>query len=163
MKKTKKIIKFLLTGGIWTYVCLYVAQKMMWIFWKFNPFNANQWKVIQSYWNEDGIINSFRDYMFFFAFPILLILWLWGLKKFYRLDYVRLALAPFKYLNERQLKKYENINTHIAIKNISVGEKLTVEDIINQRIKKEGTPTSSKVSSDLRQEIAKKITERKEQ
>ena len=89
-------------------------------------------------------------------------MWLWGIRKVNKIKYSRLFLKPLEYFANRDIKKYENIDTHVVIKNISVGEKLTVEDIIKERIKNEQT-SKAKDAEDLRKTISEKIIQRKEQ
>ena len=62
---------------------------------------------------------------------------------------------------EVEIKKYENLDTHVIIKNISIGEKMTLEDVIKDRIKQEKTNVSKDADA-LRKHISQKIMQRKE-
>ena len=67
-----------------------------------------------------------------------------------------------EYFANREIKKYENIDTHVVIKNISVGEKMTIEDVIKDRIKQEKANVAKDADA-LRKNISEKIIQRKEQ
>lgn len=71
-------------------------------------------------------------------------------------------IAPLNYIANRDLKKYEQEDTHVVIKNIKVGEKISVEDLIQERIKQEQTD-NVKESDEMRRNISEKIINRKEQ
>ena len=53
------------------------------------------------------------------------------------------------------------MDTHVVIKNISIGEKLTIEDVIKDRIKQEKASVSKDADS-LRKNISQKIMQSKE-
>ena len=93
---------------------------------------------------------------------LIAVIWMVGWVKLYRLDYVKLLLAPLNYLANRNIKKYEETDTHVVIKNIKVGEKITVEDIIQDRIKQEKTE-NVKESDAIRRSLSEKIINHKEQ
>lgn len=163
MKKIVKIFKFLIIGAIWSVFFLWFARVLMKWIWKFDILYHKQWQVLSRYWNDNGVIVGWSDYMFFVALLLLFILWLWGWKKLYRTNYLRLLIAPLQYINNYQLRKYEQKETHIVLKNLSVGEKLTIEDVIKERIKKEDRVPTQKASQDLRQSFSQKIIQRKEE
>ena len=71
-------------------------------------------------------------------------------------------IAPLNYIANRDLKKYEQEDTHVVIKNIKVGEKISVEDLIQERMKREQTD-NVKESDEMRRNISEKIINRKEQ
>ena len=162
LKKIIKIIRALFIGVIWTSALLYTARMLMIYIWKFDIFYAKQWSVVKRFWNSNGVIEGASDYTFFLSLLLILIVWIVGWIKLCRLNYAKLAIAPLNYIANRDLKKYEQINTHVVIKNIKVGEKLSVEDLIQERIKQEQI-NNVKESDEMRRNISEKIINRKEQ
>lgn len=162
MKKIGAFLKLAMTGAVWSAVFIWLARRLIRLIWNFDILYKKQWEVISRYWNDNGVIIGASDYLFFLTLLFLFIVWLWGWRKLYRANYVKLLLAPLEYINNYQLRKYEQDETHVVIKNMSVGEKLTVEDVIKDRIKKEEQNPRTNTSQDLRQGISQKIIQRKE-
>ena len=162
LKKIIKTIRALIIGIIWTSALLYVARLLMIYIWKFDIFYTKQWSVVKRFWNSNGVIEDASDYAFFLSLLLILIVWLVGWIKLCRLDYAKLVVAPLNYIANRDLEKYEQIDTHVVIKNIKVGEKISVEDLIQERIKQEQTD-NVKESDEMRRNISEKIINRKEQ
>lgn len=161
-KKLLAFLKFIVVFIVWTLVFVSVSRWFMLLIWKFDILYKQQWQAIGQYWNEDGTIAGASDYLFFIALFVLVLLWFFGFRYFYKLKYMRMMLFPFRYFNDRQIRKYEQEDTRAVIKNIRVGEKLTVEDVIKDRIKQEEVKQSPKVSQDLRQSISQKINQKKD-
>lgn len=162
MKKIAKAIKFIILASVWSFIFIGFSRFLLNMVFKFDFLSHTQWKAIAEYWNKGGVVRDFSDYMFFVSLIIVFVLWLWGIRKVNKIKYSRLFLKPLEYFANRDIKKYESIDTHVVIKNISVGEKLTVEDIIKERIKNEQT-SKAKDAEDLRKTISEKIIQRKEQ
>lgn len=162
LKKIAALIKFLLTAAVWTAAFLLMARYLLIFVWHFDIFYPAQWDVVRGYWNSNGVIMGAADYMFFITLLVLAVVWLFGLRYFYKMKYSRLVLAPLEYIADYPLKKYQNTDSHVVIKNISVGEKLKLEDIIQERIKKE-KPKTTRESDNLRDSISEKIIRRKGQ
>lgn len=162
IKKIWRFIKFLTLSAIWTYVFLGTARFAMWKIWKFDIFSLKQWKVISDYWNNNGVISGASDFSFFIVLIIVFVLWILGISRVNKIKYRNLFLKPLEYFANREIKKYENIDTHVVIKNISVGEKMTIEDVIKDRIKQEKANVAKDADA-LRKNISEKIIQRKEQ
>lgn len=162
LKKIIKTIRALFIGIIWTSALLYVARLLMIYIWKFDIFYVKQWSVVKRFWNNNGVIDDASDYAFFLSLLLILIIWIVGGVKLCRLNYAKLMIAPLNYIANRDLKKYEQEDTHVVIKNIKVGEKISVEDLIQERIKQEQTD-NVKESDEMRRNISEKIINRKEQ
>jgi hypothetical protein len=118
--------------------------------------------MIVQYWNNNGVISGFSDISFFIVLILTLVIWIWGIRKVNKINYLKLFIKPLEYIANREIKKYENVDTHVVIKNISVGEKLTIEDVIKDRIKQEKANVAKDADS-LRKNITEKIIKRKEQ
>lgn len=162
MKKIAKAIKFIILASVWSFVFIGLSRYLLNKFFKFDFLSQTQWKAIAEYWNKGGVVRDVSDYMFFASLIVVFVLWLWGIRKVNKIKFSRLLIKPLEYFANRDIKKYESIDTHVVIKNISVGEKLTVEDIIRERIKSEQT-AKAKDAEDLRKTISEKIIQRKEQ
>lgn len=162
LKKIAKTVRALLIVCVWTCVLLYVARWLMICIWKFDIFYAKQWGVVKGFWNSNGVIVGASDYTFFLSLLLIFVIWVVGCVKLCRLDYVKLAMAPLHYISNYDIKKYEREDTHVVIKNIKVGEKLSVEDLIQERIKQEQTQ-NVKESDEMRRNISEKIINSKKQ
>lgn len=163
IKKIGKLLKASIIGAIWTsFFVLSVRCLLLWI-WQFDLLSKKQWDLVSRYWNSNGVIVGVSDYMFFTTLFLSLIIWIWGWRRLMRVNYLDILIWPLRYMNDRQLRKYESKSSHIVIKNISVGEKLTVEDVIKERMKAEEAPKGEKVAQDLRKKISEKIIQRKEE
>lgn len=117
--------------------------------------------VVKGFWNRNGVIAGSSDYMLLLTMFILLLIWVWGWHRLCKVNYIKLMLKPINYLADYGLKKYEAEDKHVTIKNLKVGEKITVEDVIQARIKQEGN-NQSKEAESLRKSISEKITNYKE-
>jgi hypothetical protein len=166
MKKIGSLLKFFIVGSLWS--CGFVAawRRLLQAFWTFDPFSKTSWRMIAEFWNDGGVISSGKDYLLFAVLLVGTLIWLWGMRFFYRVSYVNLLLSPFKYFDNRNLKKYAEQTSHVVIKNIAIGEKMTAEDVIQQRLKKlekQEKADTAHTSEVIRSGIAHKITERKDQ
>lgn len=162
IKKLWRMIKFLTLTTIWTVAFLGMSRAIMRLVWKFDILSIKQWKVIAEYWNNNGVISGWFDIGFFIVLIIVFVIWIWGIRRVNKIKYGRILLKPIEYFSNREIKKYENIDTHVVIKNISVGEKMTIEDVINDRIKQEKSNVAKDADA-LRKSISEKIIQRKEQ
>ena len=162
IKKLGRLIKFVLLSFVWTIVFLNISRLLIYYIWKFNVLNPKQWNMIGQYWNNHGVISGFSDISFFIVLILSIVIWIWGIRKVNKINYFKLFIKPLEYIANREIKKYENVDTHVVIKNISVGEKLTIEDVIKDRIKKEKASVAKDADS-LRKNITEKIIQRKEQ
>ena len=162
-KKLLKFIKFVLVGGVWSILWLTLMQKVMIFIWNFNFFSKAQWHMVASFWNANGTIKGLSDYMLFLTLFLVVLGWFLGLKYFYKVGYGKLLLRPFEYFSGKQIEKYRQENKHVVIKNLVVGEKVALDDLINEKIKEEDKQQKTKESETLRQNITQKIIERKGQ
>ena len=161
-KKFGLFLKFLTVGGLWSAFWIALTQQIVLKIWNFNYVPLKQWSLIKAFWDKNGVIREISDYMLFITLFVILFVWYFGLKKLYHTDYVKLFLRPFEYFHKKQIEKYTTESKHVVIKNLVVGEKMTVEDLINQKIKEEKTKTGAlKESEILRENISKKIIEQK--
>ncbi len=163
LKKIFKIVKLFIIGGLWTLLLACFIRWIMIRIWQFDIFYKKQWSVIAGFWNNNGIIIGASDYMLFVVLLLSLIIWICGWILFYKVSYVSILTKPINYIADRAIKKYETQDNHIVFKNISVAEKTTLEDIIQERIQKEKNKELIKEAEHLRKNISEKIIKRKEQ
>lgn len=163
MKKKKvKGFRLIFSGLLASVLCLFLARHFMIFFWKFNIFSPKQWQVIATYWNSYGVISKGIDYLFFFTlFAVCLsqiFLWIF----FYHMDFRGLLNKPLIYLMNHELRKYENQNTHIKLKNMAPTEKKTLEEFIDERLSAQGVKKRTKgvLVQSLREKIKKKFLHR---
>lgn len=162
-KKILKIFKFIVTGGIWTLAFLCFARYLLIWIWHFDIFYKKQWVVMAGFWNSNGVIIGASDYMFLITLPVLMVVWIWGIYYFYKTNYAKILMMPINYIANHEIKKYEKEEKHIVFKNMAISEKLTVEDVIQERIRKEKGKDHIKEADKLRQDISEKIIKSKEQ
>ena len=162
IKKIGRIAKFLILAYVWTVLFLGLSRLMLKLIWKFDILSIKQWRVIAEHWNSGGSIRGVSDFSLFITLVIIVVFWLVGIRKVNKINYLKLFMKPIEYLNNRSMRKYENLDTHVVIKNISVGEKLSVEDLIKDRINQEKVNVAKDAEA-LRKNISEKIIQRKEQ
>ena len=162
-KKLLKLIKFLFVLVLWSAVWLLIMRELMIHVWNFDLISPTSWQTISVYWNKGGTIKNANDYMLFITIIFVAVMWYIGLKRLYRVNFARLFLKPFEIFSKKQIAKFESESKHVALKNLVVGEKITLDDLIEEKIKEEGNQQVQKESQNLRENISKKITERKGQ
>ena len=162
IKKIARLLRFLILAFVWTFLFWSFARFVMKMIWQFDIFSMKQWRVIVDYWNGYGVISGFSDFSFFIVLLIVFVLWLYGIRKVNKINYINLLIKPIEYINNRSMKKYEKNDVHVVIKNISVGEKISIEDVIKDRIRQEKTSVAKDAEA-LRKNISEKIIQRKEQ
>ena len=160
-KKVGKLVKFLLTGLFWSVLWTALSQQIVMHIWNFNFLSKDQWQIIAEFWRNNGTIRSFSDYMLFLTLFLIVILWYKGWKRLYHVDYAKLCLAPFEYFSKKQIEKYKAEGKHVVIKNLVVGEKMTLDELIDEKIKEENAAQGVKAADNLRQTLSQKIIERK--
>ena len=160
LKKVFAFLKFILVGIFWSVFWIGFSQQIIFYVWKFNFISINQWRLIKEFWLQNGTIKSASDYLLFISMMVFLFVWIWGFKKLYKINYTGLLIKPFEYFSSKQIEKYQSEEKHVVIKNLVVGEKVTLEDLIKQKIQEEKT-VAVKESENLRQNISQKISERK--
>ena len=163
MKKILKFFKYLIVLASWSALWLSLMRFVMKHVWNFDLLSPASWQTILVFWNKGGTIQTAYDYMLFVTILAVVIIWYIGLKRLYKIDFIKIMLKPFAYFSKKQIVKFENESKHIAIKNLVVGEKVTINDLIEEKIKEEGNKHIRKESQSLRENISKKITERKGQ
>lgn len=161
LQKLGKLIKFLIVSVLWSVVWLTLTQKVIVKIWNFNFLETSQWRFVSEFWRRNGTFYGKSDYLLFLSLLIILILWGIGLYKLYKVNYVRLFLKPLEYFSNRQIEKYAEENKRVVIKNLVVGEKITIDDLIAEKIHEEEKEPKIKESEALRQNISQKIIERK--
>jgi hypothetical protein len=162
IKKIARLVRFLILVFVWTLLFWSVARFVMKLIWRFDIFSMKQWSVIVDYWNNNGVIAGISDFSFFIVLLMVFVLWLYGIHKVNKINYINMLIKPIEYINNRSMKKYEKNDVHVVIKNISVGEKISIEDVIKDRIRQEKNIVAKDAEA-LRKSISEKIIQRKEQ
>jgi len=159
--KILKFLKFMIVFCCWSVAWLVAMRCVVMYFWNFDFMSAGHWKMVASFWNANGTIKGISDYMLFLTLCAVVVIWFIGLRRLYRKDYIKMLLKPFEYFSKKQIEKYGAESKHVVIKNLTVGEKMTVDDLIEEKIKEEENHPSQKQSQNLREKIVEKIIERK--
>ncbi len=161
VSKFKKFFKFLFVGFFWTATWGVISQQVILRLFHFNYLSIKQWQMIRSFWQHDGVIKGWADTMLFLCLFLVPVIWILMWRKLMRVNYLRLLIKPFEYFSNRQIEKYRDESKPVVFKNLVVGEKLTLDDLITQKIKQEKKPHDVKAAESLRKKISKKITEQK--
>ena len=130
-KKIGLFLKFLIGGVVWSTLWCVITQQIVFKIWNFDYLSPNQWRVIKAFWEKNGVIRGVSDYMLFLTLIVILVVWYFGFKKLYRVQYGKFLLKPFESFSKRQITKYENESKHVVIKNLVVGEKMSLEDFLD--------------------------------
>ncbi|MBO4285318.1 MAG: hypothetical protein J5895_03705 [Alphaproteobacteria bacterium] len=161
LQRIGKLIKFVLICVLWSAFWLALTRQIVLAVWNFDYASKAQWHFVGEFWRRNGTIQSFSDYMLFLTLFLIALLWYKGLKHLYQTDYAKFFLKPFEYFSKKQIEKYENESKHVVIKNLVVGEKMTLDELIDEKIKEENAAQSLKEADNLRQTLSQKIIERK--
>lgn len=158
MKKLSKLFKLIIVGLLWTYILLCGAEWAMMKLWRFDILDFKSLQIIADWWNHGGTIKTGRDFLFLASIILVVIIWLWGWKRAYLINFKNVIIAPFEWLNRQMLKKYSQ-GERIVIKNIGLKEeKQSEEDIIKEQLKDIGQRLdNNKESTKIREAMAEKI------
>ncbi|MFV0626915.1 MAG: hypothetical protein ACK5N8_06180 [Alphaproteobacteria bacterium] len=164
LKNILFLIKILLVSLIWSILYFSGLHFVFSHFWNFDIFYVEYWRTILEFWDGGGIIKTGKDValiaMIFLALPI----WLFSLIKLCKFKYSQIIIYPVKIYDQYQLKKYNPNDTRIVIKNLSTkAEKVTIEDLINQKIKekKKSKEEDGLEADKIRSSIQDKIKNKK--
>ena len=162
IKKLFLAFRFLVISCAWTIVWFGLTQQAVLRIWNFNFLSRAQWKYIASFWQANGTIKGASDYLLFLTVLFVFLLWIWWGRKLLKVRYFKLFLKPFESFSKRQIDKYANEGKNVVVKNLVMGEKITLDDLINEKIKEEEkAQETTKESEKLRADITKKISESK--
>lgn len=162
IKKFFLIIRFLIIVFVWTLFWGCLTQQIVLRIWNFNFLSARQWQYISSFWQANGTIQGASDYLLFSTLLLVGVFWIWWGRKLLKVQYFRLLLKPFESFAKHQINKYIEEGKHNVVKNLVIGQKLTLDDLINEKIKQEdAAQPATKESADLRAGVVKKISESK--
>lgn len=159
MKKARKIIKNLIIGSIWTYAFVYASNLIMIKLWNFSLVSTNDWRVIDTFWENGGKIKTTRDFLFLFSIISIIPFWILGWRLIGKINYIEILLTPIKYWDEWMIKKYGS-NARIIIKNIGTIEKDNHHnEEISAKLKiVEQEIDNNRATLEIREKIADKIS-----
>ncbi len=147
IKKIKKFLYILFSSLLWNAIYISAVYYAMSYFWSFNIFELRYWKIIYTFWEQGGVIDTASEYFFFVAILCILPFWVWGWKKSLKISYIKLLLFPIIWYINYKRSRYKQEPSDIIIKNIGSGVKKKVSpqqmmaDMIAQRMPK---PTDKK-------------------
>ena len=131
-KRILKFIKFVLVGSVWSYLYLYASLILTIKIWNFNYLSLKSWRIINSFWNQGGIIKQPGDYGLFAVLLLLIPLWLLGWRYFYKKNFIALLLAPIVWYNKRTIAKYGSNSSRIILKNLGTTAKIDPKEFIEK-------------------------------
>ncbi len=159
-KRILKFIKFVLVGSVWSYLYLYASLILTIKIWNFNYLSLKSWRIINSFWNQGGIIKQPGDYGLFAVLLLLIPLWLLGWRYFYKKNFIALLLAPIVWYNKRTIAKYGSNSSRIILKNLGTTAKIDPKEFIEKQLKdaKSDIESREKTSDSLREMLKEKIS-----
>lgn len=156
----KKLLK-LITSGIflivWTYIYLTLSGLILIYFWNFNFFSKHSWMTIYQYWENGGIIYSWKDYTLIILLLCYLPLWYLGWKKAKKIDWISIILWPINKYNQKIMDKYEDEIQHLTIKNMGTSDVKIEEQIEMMSKPKVKIETDAEVKK-IRSAVSEKIS-----
>jgi len=150
----RKILKMLIVGGVWTILYLFVTRFLFVKFAGWDYLSPLDWQRIEYRWNSGAAIKSFHDYMVLFVLLMLVPVWFFLCKYWYRMNYINLLLSPFKLVNKIMLRRYASDNKRIILRNIGTGMKVEEEIKLKTAAIK---PQERNVTDKIRSAVSKKI------
>lgn len=159
LKKLLKFTKITIVGLVWTYIYVYLTALLTISLWNFNYLSLGDWRLIGSFWEKGGSIKKINDYMLFLTLFLLIPVWLWGWRYFYRKSLLRLLLAPIIWYNNRVISRYGAGSSRIILKNMGTSKKITPDEFIEQRLEpakkmlKEKKPAAQEIRDRLKEKI----------
>ena len=156
-KKLIRFIRFWLIFIAWTAFFMAASSYFFKLVWKFDLFNKKYWRIISSFWDNGGVINTGQEVLFIICLLLLIPLWFFGLKKALKIPLVKIFFFPFFLYNAYQEKKYSKAPKSIVIKNMGMSftkksPRQAMEEMIASRMPKETDKkdlNSSKIRSNL--------------
>lgn len=154
LRKIFRLIRNLLIGALWTYVFLFLISMTFLLIWNFNFFSARSWQTITAFWQAGGTIKTGSDYVFLLALISVPFIWIWGLGRLIRVNYLNILLWPVMAYNRRIINKYGHESCRIILKNL----KSSQEQIEAVKQKLESIqPGKPREVHNIRDEIQKKL------
>ena len=156
-KKLLKLTRTLLILAIWTFVYTYCVRFLVLKAWQFDILSQKSWNVLQTFWSSGGVIKTGKDYLFAFSLLLIIPIWYIGLKKFLKVGIITVLLSPV-YLFNKVFASKEDEMSHVKLKNMGISKKVSVEDIISEKmaqINKDKSDVSH--AKDIRKSIKDKL------
>ncbi len=161
MKRALIFVKFLFISFVWTVFVLGTTCFVFRVFWNFDLFSPQGWKIINNWWQNGGNIKTWQDFLFFVILFIVLPIIFFGIKYGMKIDLMRTFLSPIIYFMNRGL---DEMPKNVTIKNIDVSlRKISKEEIIDKEvekrmkaIKEQNTDNNFEVAGEIRKNLAEK-------
>ncbi|MBE6463369.1 MAG: hypothetical protein E7005_06420 [Alphaproteobacteria bacterium] len=163
MKKIKKFLRFVIISCFMLAIFVYIGRFFFNMLWDFDIISLRSYAVLNSYWNEGGNFNDFKELSLLGCLILFPILWLRCSMKIYKKGFFK-TLASLFSKSYRKLTRPKNMETeHVSIKNLGSKDR-TLDEIISDKIKeKGGNIAQGKESTNLRHLISAKIEENEKQ
>lgn len=165
MKKQKiKWFRLIFSGAVASALCVFLAHYVLVWLWSFDIFSKKQWSVITRFWNSNGVISQGVDYLFFLTLLMMFLCGIFFWIIFYQLDFQKVLTAPIRYFLNRDLRRYQNEDLHVKLKNMAPSEKKTLEEFIDEKMKDAGIEKNQKgaLVNSVREKIRKKFLHKEE-
>lgn len=163
MKKIKKILRFSCISVVIFFVIGFIAQFLFRLFWNFDLLNVKSYQLLNKYWNEGGVFNTFHDCSLGASLFLLPIIGFWCSYKVYKKGFWKSLFAPLEKLYNKLTRPKNMEIVHVSLKNLG-GKDKTLDEIISDKIKQQkGDMQSEHTVKNLRKEIAAKLEENEKQ
>lgn len=137
MQKIKKALRYTIIGCGWTFLYLMLIKFLMSYFWHFEIFELKYWKIISTFWQNGGVIDTASEYLFIFMLIAIIPVWIWGWKKANRLSYVKIIFFPVFWYHDYINRKYASAPTgRVILKNMGGGKnkKMSSQQMMEEMI-----------------------------
>lgn len=158
-KKLLKLLKFIITGAVWTYIYICGTLMLFKHIWGFNYLSSKSWHVLSTYWNNGGAINTVKDFLLLLCLILLIPLWIKGWRKLYRLNYASFLLSPILWYQKKEADNSLRSMSRIKIRNIgsSIGDDIK-QDFENKLKKRQAAVSNeAKSSQNIRLQLKDKL------
>jgi len=152
MKKALKIIRNLIVFVLWTFLFVFLSQKLFILIWNFDILSPYSWNIISDFWNKGGSFKTYQDIIFLTLLLSLPFLYFFGLRKAKKLNYANMFLAVFHRFFNEKIDEPERI----VLKGMKSTQQY-VDDVKNEL--ESLKPEKNQEASSIRANVLKKISE----
>lgn len=161
LKKLLRLLKLLIIAALWTWIYVLSADWLMIKAWNFNFLSANDWRTINIFWQNGGIIKESKDYLFLGTLLLIVPLWYWVLRLLCRINWLNLLLAPFIWYNNYIIRKYGADSKRIILKNLGKSRPVK-EELAAMMPKAKSREEMNLEAEQIRSSLQEKLQKRKE-
>ena len=155
MKKLFRLIRSFLVFFGWTYLFYEISLWVVFLLWNFNISSPKSWGILQTFWNNGGVLKTTSDILLLATLIFLPLVWLTGFFFALKINYTKLFSFPISLFRKTFKIEKNKIPERIIIKNIKSSNQ-AVEDI---KMEIESIKPQKSIEADhIRSQIIKKLS-----